>query len=194
MATRKRLISTRATSTSRPRSQNPTPQVRGSNPDLTPEEQRFERKEQHLYDDIKGILVDLNSRMEDDPDVYELIDQLDEIKENAKVKQFELELLETLAWMSNETAVVDARKNLFTATKLSHYQFIAEAIDSWKEDNFMFEDGYGDDCAAEPEEDFVSRHNWIQNFSNFIQAMRNRGYRKKNTREQIKQYIQHNQN
>jgi len=191
MATRKRSIST---GTARPRSQQPMLQVNGSNSDLTAEELRFERKEQHLYDEIKNVLIDLNSRMEDDPEVYELLDQLDEIKQNAKVKQFELELLETLAWMSNETPVVEARKNLFTATKLSHYQFVAEAVDSWKEDNFMFDDDYGSDCPEEATEDFVSRHDWIQNFSNFIQAMRNRGYRKKNTREQIKQYIQHEQN
>ena len=166
----------------------PAPQVKGSNPNQTAEEARLERRDGHLYDEIKDILVDINSRMEDDSDVYELLDQLDEIKQNAKVKQFELELLETLAWTSNETAVVEARKNLFTATKLSHYQFIAEAVDSWQEDNFMFEDSY--DCEEATEDDYVTRHNWIQNFSNFIHTMRNRAFRKKKTRDQIKQYIQ----
>ena len=176
--TRKRRVSNNTgVSAAHPVSQPPTPQ---------------EIKEAHLYDDIKNILVDLNSRMEDSNEVYELLDQLDKVKQNAKVKQYELEMLETLAWTSSETAVVEARKSLFTATKLSHFQFIAEAVEAWKEDNFMFDDDYGDACGTvdECEEDYVTRHDWINGFSNFIHTLRNRGYRKKNTRDQIKQYIQ----
>lgn len=151
-------------------------------------ETKADRRNNHLYDEIKDLLTDLNSRMEDDSSVYELIEQLDEIKQNAKVKQFELELLETLAWTSSETAVVDARKNLFTATKLCHFQFIAEAVEAWQEDNFLL-DNYEDATSDQPE-DYVSRHDWVRGFSNFIHTMRNRIFRKKSTREQIKQYIQ----
>lgn len=153
-------------------------------------ETKADKRNNHLYDEIKELLTDLNSRMEDDSSVYELIEQLDEIKQNAKVKQFELELLETLAWTSNETIVVEARKNLFTATKLSHFQFIAEAVDAWQEDNFLLDNYEDATCSPDQPEDYITRHDWVRGFTNFIHTMRNRIFRKRSTREQIKQYIQ----
>lgn len=134
--------------------------------------------------DLVDALTSRLAKMSLDGDkIYDLLDELDSARSKALYKRIELDVLESLAWLSDDPAIVEARKNLYSITKLTHQDKITEIA----QEIFHRENDY-DDEDYEDYEEMVKDHNstdssllknWRNDIYEIVNKVRRRVWKKK---------------
>lgn len=142
-------------------------------PSNYPEEIRIKQ----TVDDLQRELVERAHETGLTPEIKDMIDSVDEARRILTKKNFELNILETLAMESTDENVSDLREQLFTTVKLIHQDLVNEImIREYREDGldpFVYIDkmDIGDDRDGR-----------------ITQKVRMWFFKRKEMREKLKQY------
>ena len=128
-------------------------------------------------DELQRELVEKAQKAGFTPEIKDMIDSIDEARKVLTKKNFELNILETLAMESTDENVSELREQLFTTVRLVHQDLVNE---------IMIHE-YRDD-ALEPTSVYIDKSDIYSNRDNLIQKVRTWFYKRKEMREQLKQY------
>ena len=128
-------------------------------------------------DELQRELIEKAQKAGFTPEIKDMIDSIDEARKVLTKKNFELNILETLAMESTDENVSELREQLFTTVRLVHQDLVNE---------IMIHE-YRDD-ALEPTSVYIDKSDIYSNRDNLIQKVRTWFYKRKEMREQLKQY------
>ena len=112
------------------------------------------------------------------PEIKDMIDSVDEARRILTKKNFELNILETLAMESTDENISDLREQLFTTVKLVHQDLVNEImIREYREDALEPSSVYGEKIDMDNDRHGV-----------YTQKVRTWFYKRKEMREKLKQY------
>lgn len=128
-------------------------------------------------DELQRELVEKAQKAGFTPEIKDMIDSIDEARKILTKKNFELNIIETLAMESTDENVSELREQLFTTVRLVHQDLVNE---------IMIHE-YRDE-ALEPHSVYGDKADIYSNRDNLLQKVRVWFYKRKEMREQLKQY------
>jgi len=128
-------------------------------------------------EDTRRELVERAHKIGLVPEIKDIIESLDESRRILTKKNFELNILETLAMESDDENVSHLREQLFTTVKLVHQDLVNEImINEYRDD------------ALDPESDWDSNVKIDMGRDELHHKVRRWFYKRKEMREKLKQY------
>ncbi len=129
-------------------------------------------------DDLQRELIERAHETGLTPEIKDIIESVDEARRILTKKNFELNILETLAMESTDENISDLREQLFTTVKLVHQDLVNEImVREYRDDGL--ESGFDSNVKMDMGDDRDGR---------LTQKVRMWFYKRKEMREKLKQY------
>jgi len=129
-------------------------------------------------DDLQRELVERAHETGLTPEIKDIIESVDEARRILTKKNFELNILETLAMESTDENVSDLREQLFTTVKLVHQDLVNEImVREYRDDGLEPSSVYGEKIDMGDDRD-----------GRLTQKVRMWFFKRKEMREKLKQY------
>jgi len=130
-------------------------------------------------EDIRRELVERAHKAGLTPEIRDIIESLDESRRILTKKNFELNILETLAMESDDENISDLREQLFTTVKLVHQDIVNEImISEYRDDALEPDFGWDESVKIDMSRDRNVLH----------QKVRTWFYKRREMRAKLKQY------
>ena len=129
-------------------------------------------------DELQRELIEKAQKAGFTPEIKDMIDSIDEARKVLTKKNFELNILETLAMESTDENVSELREQLFITVRLVHQDLVNEImIREYRDDGLEPSSVYGDKMDMCDDRD-----------GRITQKVRTWFYKRKEMREKLKQY------